>query len=117
MRILLAGDYPPDPTLGSTKVIVKLQEEFRALGHDCDVLLAPHHGSEQSDPPGFAAWCRPEEVVMSGRRPTRPLSSQVSYEQAGARVHHTAQTGAVTCLLSAEGVEVSQFRAAAARRR
>lgn len=40
MRILLAGDYPPDPTLGSTKVIVKLQEEFRALGHACDVLLA-----------------------------------------------------------------------------
>lgn len=40
MRILLAGDYPPDPTLGSTKVLVKLQEEFHALGHACDVLLA-----------------------------------------------------------------------------
>ena len=40
MNILLAGDYPPDATLGSTKVIVKLQEEFRALGHRCDVLLA-----------------------------------------------------------------------------
>ena len=40
MRILLVGDYPPDPRLGSTKVLVKLQEEFRALGHTCDVLLA-----------------------------------------------------------------------------
>ena len=40
MRILLAGDYPPDARLGSTKVLVKLQEEFRALGHDCDLLLA-----------------------------------------------------------------------------
>ncbi len=40
MKILLAGDYPPDPTLGSTKVMVKLQEEFRALGHTCDILLA-----------------------------------------------------------------------------
>lgn len=39
MRILLVGDYPPDPRLGSTKVLVKLQEEFRALGHACDVLL------------------------------------------------------------------------------
>jgi glycosyltransferase involved in cell wall biosynthesis len=40
MRILLVGDYPPDPRLGSTKVYVKLQEEFRALGHTCDLLLA-----------------------------------------------------------------------------
>jgi glycosyltransferase involved in cell wall biosynthesis len=39
MRILLVGDYPPDPRLGSTKVLVKLQEEFRALGHTCDLLL------------------------------------------------------------------------------
>lgn len=40
MRILLVGDYPPDPRLGSTKVLVKLQEEFRALGHTCDLLLS-----------------------------------------------------------------------------
>ena len=39
MRILLAGDYPRDARLGSTKVLLKLQEEFRALGHTCDVLL------------------------------------------------------------------------------
>jgi hypothetical protein len=31
---------PPDATLGSTKVLIKLQEEFRSLGHTCDVLLA-----------------------------------------------------------------------------
>ena len=40
MRILLAGDYPADARLGSTKVLLKLQEEFRRLGHTCDVLLA-----------------------------------------------------------------------------
>lgn len=40
VRILLVGDYPPDARLGSTKVLVKLQEEFRALGHACDVLLS-----------------------------------------------------------------------------
>lgn len=37
--ILLAGDYPPDPTLGSSKVFYKLQEEFRALGHRCDIVF------------------------------------------------------------------------------
>ena len=39
LRILLVGDYPPDARLGSTKVLLKLQEEFRSLGHTCDVLL------------------------------------------------------------------------------
>jgi glycosyltransferase involved in cell wall biosynthesis len=45
MRILLVGDYPPDPRLGSTKVLFKLQEEFRRLGHECDLLLADGLGS------------------------------------------------------------------------
>jgi glycosyltransferase involved in cell wall biosynthesis len=44
VRILLVGDYPRDPRLGSTKVFLKLQEEFRALGHECDVLLADDLG-------------------------------------------------------------------------
>src|SRR5215510_13460547 len=44
MRILLAGDYPRDARLGSTKVLLKLQEEFRRLGHRCDVLLADDFG-------------------------------------------------------------------------
>lgn len=41
MRILLVGDYPADPRLGSAKVYYKLREEFAALGHHCDVLLEP----------------------------------------------------------------------------
>jgi glycosyltransferase involved in cell wall biosynthesis len=44
MRILLVGDYPRDARLGSTKVLLKLQEEFRGLGHACDVLLADDIG-------------------------------------------------------------------------
>ncbi len=50
MRILLVGDYPPDPRLGSTKVLVKLQEEFRVLGHTCDLLLADGIGTHPSNP-------------------------------------------------------------------
>ena len=79
----------------------------RTITLDCDVLLAPHHGSEQSDPPGFAAWSSPETVVMSGRRPDRTLTSLASYQQAGARVLHTALDGAVTCTLSPRGVDVT----------
>ncbi|HEX8374755.1 MAG TPA: glycosyltransferase family 4 protein, partial [Geminicoccaceae bacterium] len=45
MRILLVGDYPDDPRLGSTKVYHKLRDEFRGLGHACDVLLSPELGA------------------------------------------------------------------------
>lgn len=44
MKILLVGDYPDDPRLGSGKVYHKLREEFRRLGHACDVLLSPELG-------------------------------------------------------------------------
>ena len=44
MRILLVGDYPDDPRLGSGKVYHKLREELERLGHECDVLLAPELG-------------------------------------------------------------------------
>ncbi|HEX9938149.1 MAG TPA: glycosyltransferase family 4 protein [Longimicrobium sp.] len=44
MRILLVGDYPDDPRLGSGKVYHKLREELAALGHHADVLLAPQLG-------------------------------------------------------------------------
>ena len=47
LSILLVGDYPPDPTLGSSKVFYKLQEEFVALGHRCDIVF----GDEIGGPP------------------------------------------------------------------
>ena len=40
LSILLVGDYPDDPRLGSSKVFHKLREEFEALGHTCDILWA-----------------------------------------------------------------------------
>jgi glycosyltransferase involved in cell wall biosynthesis len=45
MRILLVGDFPDDPTLGSAKVPHKLREEFRRLGHHCDALFAGDLGA------------------------------------------------------------------------
>lgn len=60
LSILLAGDYPADPTLGSAKVFYKLHEEFRARGHDCDILFADeiggpaHRQIRQAAAPWFA---------------------------------------------------------------
>lgn len=49
MRILLVGDYPDDARLGSGKVYHKLREELRALGHECDALLAPEIGARPAN--------------------------------------------------------------------
>lgn len=44
LSILLVGDYPEDPRLGSAKVAFKLREEFQALGHTCDIVWAHEIG-------------------------------------------------------------------------
>lgn len=48
LSILLVGDYPDDPRLGSSKVFYKLREEFEALGHTCDVLWTSDIGTRPS---------------------------------------------------------------------
>jgi competence protein ComEC len=105
-RVLLPGDLESPG----------LERVMADPPRDCDVLLAPHHGSAQSDPPGFAAWSSPEWVVMSGRRPDRTLASNISYQQAGATVLHTALDGASACVLSSQGVRVSHFRSSTTSR-
>ena len=48
LSILLVGDYPADPTLGSSKVFYKLQEEFTSLGHRCDIVFGDEIGGPSS---------------------------------------------------------------------
>jgi competence protein ComEC len=84
-RLLLPGDLE---TPGLENVIAELP-------YDCDVLLAPHHGSRRSDPPGFAAWSTPNWVVISGSGTDDVRPVVQTYERAGANVLHTSQFGAV----------------------
>src|SRR5580693_3770363 len=71
VRILLVGDYPPDPRLGSAKVPIKLQEEFRALGHTCDLLLSDGLGDAPRNPylrqafGPVAAWLAVRRMVKT----------------------------------------------------
>lgn len=44
LAVLLVGDYPDDPRLGSSKVLHKLRAEFTAIGHECDVLWSTDIG-------------------------------------------------------------------------
>lgn len=78
---------------------------------DCDILLAPHHGSAKSDPPGFGAWCRPEWVVLSGSdHAFESKSTSESYRAQGAQVLHTADLGAAQFSLGRDWFEFSTFR-------
>ncbi len=76
---------------------------------DYDVLLAPHHGSRQSNPVGLAKWSTPEWVVISGGRrwDLRPIKA--TYEASGCRVLHTPDTGAVGVTIDATGVTVGGY--------
>jgi competence protein ComEC len=101
-RILLPGD------LESSGLELLMSE----LPMDCDMVLAPHHGSRRSDPPGFAAWSSPEWVVVSGRNSEDTESVVATYRESGARVLHTAVSGAIEFEIGKNGpnVAVSQNR-------
>lgn len=98
-RILLTGDLE-SPGLDALLAEAPI---------DCDVLLAPHHGSARSNPRGMAQWCLPEWVVVSGGHDADP-AVEAAYRAAGARVLHTARTGAVELTSNARGLHVATFR-------
>jgi competence protein ComEC len=100
-RILLTGDLE-SPGLDDV-----LAEEPL----DCDVALAPHHGSANSNPPGFAQWCKPEWVVISGSGTADLARVEASFRGAGARVLHTARVGSVAVRVGAAGMVVSAWHA------
>ncbi len=77
---------------------------------DCDVAMAPHHGSLRSDPAAFCAWCRPEVIVISGGAHQATSAGVEAYRQASDRVFHTAFAGAVQVRLNSAGAEVKTFR-------
>jgi competence protein ComEC len=105
-RLLLPGDLEPPG----------LEDVMAEQPIDCDVVMAPHHGSSRSDPAGFALWSRPEHVVISGSRDLDQRTSVElvveSYRARGAEVYHTADCGAVTVALSASSVSVRTHRPA-----
>ena len=91
-----------------------LEDVLAELPIDVDLLMAPHHGSTRSNPRGFGGWCRPEHVVISGSRDVEEIPAietvKQAYGQIGSEVFHTAETGSVRFLLTAEGVRVETFR-------
>ena len=81
---------------------------------DCDVLMAPHHGSRRSDPSGFALWSKPEFVLFSGDRNVEDIPDielvKDSYRARRAEVYHTAEDGSVCFELTRSAVKVQSHR-------
>ncbi len=77
---------------------------------DCDVLLAPHHGSPRSDPAGVVNWCTPEYAVISSHFPLADPRYDPYRRLLGPRALATSDTGAVRVRLSTSGVDVRTWR-------
>ncbi len=101
-RILLTGDLESPG----------LDDLVAEPPHDCDVLLAPHHGGRRSNTPALARWCSPEWVVVSGDDRNRTFANLKStYEAEGAQVLSTAELGAITTEIGPKGVHATGYLA------
>jgi len=83
--------------------------------YDTDVVLAPHHGSRNSEPFRFARWSTPEWLIISGGRVVDASDAKTTYQAAGARIIHTAQRGAVEVLLARDQLRVAIWDARTGR--
>ena len=99
-RILLTGDLESPG----------MEDLLAESPAPCDVILAPHHGSLRSDPPGFAAWSTPKLVVISGSFADRRLEVERAYRDAGATVLTTADRGAIHVAISRREIDVATWR-------
>ena len=99
-RLLLTGDLESPG----------LDDVMAEFPYDCDILMAPHHGSASSDPPGFAAWSTPEWTIASGGSSDRLGAVQSAYSAHGGRVLHTADCGAVSVEITKGQVSVQLWQ-------
>ncbi len=102
-RVLLTGDLEGQP----------LKRFVAAMPGECDVLVAPHHGSRTSLPADIAVATSPECVLVSGRTGRSWPEVQAAYAAAAdvspEAVLHTANEGAIAVMLTADRVTAEQF--------
>lgn len=98
-RVLLPGDLEDEG--------LRLLLESPSV--DCDLVMAPHHGSLNSHPGKFARWAQPEEVVISSSIRRVKQEAVKAFQDAGSRVWLTGRDGAIRCIMSPEGMRVSKW--------
>jgi competence protein ComEC len=99
-RVLLPGDLEAPG----------LQAVMSEWPRDCDVLMAPHHGSTHRRQVDFARWCSPEWLVISGSRSRARQATRAARRRPGPRVLHTALRGAVMVNVGRDRLDVRAWR-------
>ncbi|MFM7107759.1 MAG: ComEC/Rec2 family competence protein [Planctomycetaceae bacterium] len=100
-RFLLTGDLEGPA----------LERFVRAGPGECDVVVAPHHGSRSSLPAGLAAATRPSCVIASGADGASWPEVRAAYVEAGGgcEAFITGGGGALAVEFSASAVTVDRF--------
>lgn len=91
-RLLLTGDLEDDG----------LHQLLSQPARSIDVLMAPHHGSLNDNPPELGQWARPRYVVASAGRNVSLTKLRQQYGD-DARVMATTNSGAISVVISATG--------------
>lgn len=94
-----------------------LREHGDALS--AEVLVAPHHGSRSSSSDDLLRAVAPQQVLISagfGNRFGHPDPTVLDrYSSAGAAVHNTADSGAISLRVGGDGIRVIRWREAQPR--
>jgi competence protein ComEC len=88
-----------------------MQELLATRPRHCELLMAPHHGSRQSNSPGLARWCTPAWVVFSDDGRWNLPEIDATYQAVGSQTLHTNDSGAIEVQIDAHGVRVTPFLA------
>jgi competence protein ComEC len=99
-RLLLPGDLERDG----------MQQLLLQSPLDCDLVLAPHHGSLYSLPDQFCEWCQPEWIVISGGQIHRAKEIVRRFDEADAHVLHTAVDGLVEASIRDHQFDVQTWK-------
>jgi competence protein ComEC len=101
-RLLLTGDIEGDA----------LARFVKSTPGECDVLVAPHHGSRTTLPADVATATAPDWVLVSGPGGRSWPEVQAAYRDAsgrGAVVLKAGGEGAIAVDLTADAIRVAQF--------
>jgi len=77
---------------------------------DCDLVMAPHHGSFNSDPSEFMSWSTPEVVVISGGSHKIKEHVVKIFERDERCVVRTDHDGAIRYVVAEESVSLQRWK-------
>lgn len=98
-RLLLPGDLEGP---GLSRLLKLPSKQY-------DVVLAPHHGSRNSDPVEFGRWAQPDHVVISASSRRIHWQTVEQFQRSGCSVWITGRDGAIRCTFDEGPVRLQKW--------